>query len=276
MQRTITIDWLLRFVKGIFIGSGFILPGVSGGALAAVFGIYERLITFIAHITRDFVKNLKFFIPVGLGMGFGIVIFSFAVSYFLGNYEVQILWFFIGAIVGTMPVLWKQAGKQGRQSRHWIIMAITAVLGYVMLRYGESFVQGSVPTDSFTTWILAGVLMGLGAVVPGMSPSNFLVYLNLYKPMTDGIKSGNFGVIIPIILGAALCVLCFSKLMDYILGRAYAGLYHFIMGIVVASTVMIVPLGYDYLSGGALLLPVIFAAGLFLGLWMGKLEEKYK
>ena len=52
-------DWFLRFIKGMFIGSGFILPGVSGGALAAVFGIYERIISFLAHITKNFKENVK-------------------------------------------------------------------------------------------------------------------------------------------------------------------------------------------------------------------------
>ena len=70
-------DWLLRFVKGIFIGSGFILPGVSGGALAAVFGVYERIISFLAHLTRDFKKNVRFFIPLGLGGIAGVFLFSF-------------------------------------------------------------------------------------------------------------------------------------------------------------------------------------------------------
>lgn len=53
-------DWFLRFIKGMFIGSGFILPGVSGGALAAVFGIYERIISFLAHITKNFKENVLF------------------------------------------------------------------------------------------------------------------------------------------------------------------------------------------------------------------------
>lgn len=61
------IDWWLRFIKGIFIGSGFILPGVSGGALAAVFGIYERIILFLANLTKNFKDNVRFFFPVGLG-----------------------------------------------------------------------------------------------------------------------------------------------------------------------------------------------------------------
>ena len=59
-----TKDWMLRFVKGMFIGSGFILPGVSGGALAAVFGMYERLISFLAHLTKNFKENVLFFVEM--------------------------------------------------------------------------------------------------------------------------------------------------------------------------------------------------------------------
>lgn len=93
-------DWFLRFIKGMFIGSGFILPGVSGGALAAIFGLYERMIAFLANVTKDFKKNVLFFLPVGIGALAGIVVLSFGVSYLLGNFETIILWFFIGCIVG--------------------------------------------------------------------------------------------------------------------------------------------------------------------------------
>ncbi len=106
-------DWLLRFIKGMFIGSGFILPGVSGGALAAVFGMYERLISFLAHITKNFKENVWFFLPVGLGGVTGVFLLSFLVSFLLGAYETTILWFFVGCIAGTVPTLWKEAGKKG-------------------------------------------------------------------------------------------------------------------------------------------------------------------
>ena len=86
----------------MFIGSGFILPGVSGGALAAIFGLYERMIAFLANVTKDFKKNVLFFLPVGIGALAGIVVLSFGVSYLLGNFETIILWFFIGCIVGTI------------------------------------------------------------------------------------------------------------------------------------------------------------------------------
>jgi len=99
----------------MFIGSGFILPGVSGGALAAIFGLYERMIAFLANVTKDFKKNVLFFLPVGIGALAGIVVLSFGVSYLLGNFETIILWFFIGCIVGTIPALWKEAGKEEKE-----------------------------------------------------------------------------------------------------------------------------------------------------------------
>lgn len=269
------IDWILRFVKGIFIGSGFILPGVSGGALAAVFGIYERIISFLAHITKDFKKNVLFFIPVGLGGITGIFLLSFAVSFFLGAYETQILWFFVGCILGTIPALWQQAGKKGRQSKHIVILVISLVASLVFLLYGQNLFNGQVP-QNFGTWTLAGSLIGLGVVVPGLSPSNFLLYMGMYKDMVDGVKTLDFAIIIPIGLGCIACVLLFSKLMDYVFSKAYSGLFHCILGIVFASTAMIIPRNFNYLSFGVIACIVMCIAGIALGSWMSALEEKFK
>ena len=166
-----TKDWMLRFVKGMFIGSGFILPGVSGGALAAVFGMYERLISFLAHITKNFKENVLFFLPVGLGGVTGIFLLSFLVSFLLGAYETTILWFFVGCIVGTVPALWKEAGKKGRDTSDVIIMVVTFVLAYLFLLYGARLFDGQVD-QNFGTWLIAGGLIGLGMIVPGLSPSN--------------------------------------------------------------------------------------------------------
>ena len=121
--RLLIIDWILRFFKGALIGTGFILPGVSGGALAAIFGLYQRIVSFIAHITRDFIKNCLFFIPIGFGALFGMFLLARPLSFFLENYNAQVIWGFIGCIIGTLPSLWKEAGKEGR---HIPIIALTA------------------------------------------------------------------------------------------------------------------------------------------------------
>ena len=93
------IDWILRFFKGALIGTGFILPGVSGGALAAIFGLYQRIVSFIAHITKNFMANFLFFIPVGLGALFGIFLLARPLSFLLENYEAQVIWGFIGCVI---------------------------------------------------------------------------------------------------------------------------------------------------------------------------------
>jgi putative membrane protein len=74
-------DWFLRFLKGAAIGMDFVLPGISGAALAVVFGLYEKIVSFIANITKDFFKNLMFFIPVGLGGLLGIYLISHPISF---------------------------------------------------------------------------------------------------------------------------------------------------------------------------------------------------
>ncbi|MDD4113789.1 MAG: DUF368 domain-containing protein [Herbinix sp.] len=271
----IMVEWILRFVKGIFIGSGFILPGVSGGALAAVFGVYERIISFLAHITRDFKENVIYLIPLGLGGITGVFLFSFVVSFFLGTYETQILWFFVGCIIGTVPALWQQAGKKGRESKHFVILAIGFILSLAFMLYGEQLFGGDIPKN-LGTWMLAGSLIGLGVIVPGLSPSNFLVYLGMYKDMSDGIKELNFLIIIPIAIGAILTVLLFSKLIDYVINKAYAGFFHIIMGVVFASTVMIIPRDYNYKSLGTIACLALLVAGVGLGYWMCNIEKKYK
>lgn len=268
------MDWLLRFVKGMFIGSGFILPGISGGALAAVFGLYEPLITFLAHPFKKLKENFAFFLPVALGGLTGLYLLSFAVSFLLGSYQTVILWFFVGAILGTAPSLWQQAGKQGRQKRDYIIMIVTFVLALLFLIYGKHLFTTSVPQNTWT-WMLAGGLIALGIIVPGLSPSNFLLYMGMYKAMSDNIKDLNFSALIPLAFGAVLVLALLSKLFDHIFKVAYAQLFHFILGVVAASTIMIVPLDYQGLGLGSYIMCVILClAGILVGYFMAKLEDK--
>jgi putative membrane protein len=96
-------DWLLRFLKGIFVGIGGIVPGLSGGVLAVVFGLYEPLMRFLANLKENFLKNLLFFIPVGIGVASGIVAFSAVVDFAFTNYAAQFTWLFIGFIRAPFP-----------------------------------------------------------------------------------------------------------------------------------------------------------------------------
>ncbi|MEL5939333.1 DUF368 domain-containing protein, partial [Tetragenococcus halophilus] len=193
----------------------------------------------------------------------------------LGSYASIILWFFVGCIVGTVPALWNEAGKKGRSKREIIILTISFIAATIFLWKGASLFT-EVPQNTWT-WMLAGFLIALGVIVPGLSPSNFLIYMGMYKAMADGFKTLDLSVIIPIGIGGVITVLSLSKVIDYIFSKAYPQLFHFIMGVVFASTIMIIPTdytGFGLLSYSACV--VMLVLGVLLGAWMSRLEERYK
>jgi len=268
--------WLIRLLKGVFIGSGFILPGVSGGALAAVFGLYERMIMFLADMKKDFKANVIFFLPVGIGAIGGVFIFSVFLSYFFAAAEVQLTWFFIGCIIGTLPALWVQSAEHAeRKPIHIVVLIISLAAAVLFLRFVGAAAGGGVPLNIFT-WAMAGGLIALGAIVPGLSASNLLLFLHMYAPMTNGIARMDFFVVIPIGIGAVVTVLAFSRLMALIFDRAHGLLFHAIIGFVLASTLLIIPLDYNYASVDGLLCFGTAILGILLAQWMCRLEERYQ
>ena len=271
-KKDTLVNWFIRLVKGVLVGIGFIVPGLSGGVLAVILGIYEPLIRFLGNIKEKFVKNMLFFIPVGIGGALGVIAFSAVVDWAFSNYAAPFIWLFIGFISGTFPSLYKTAGKQGRKAYHWIILVALAVGTFFFMKYMEN-IQNVTLAQNFWNWLMSGALIGLGVVVPGMSPSNFLIYLGLYQPMAEGISTLNFGVIIPLVLGTVLCVLAFAKLVSWLFNKAYTSVYHFILGIVIGSTVAIIPGG---VGGWTILVCVVlFAFGAFCSFKLAQVDEKH-
>ena len=279
------VSWITRILKGMIIALGFILPGVSGGVLAAILGIYERMIRFLAHIKENFVENVLYFTPVAIGMVLGIASFSYPVNLLLDNYKVIVLWGFAGAIIGTIPSLIKESVKESDRDRaDTITFWLSFILSGVFL-YSLNGMVGTLPAN-FLSFVLAGALIALGILIPGLSPSNLLLILGLYTPMLTGFKRLDlFGTFLPIGIGGALALILFSKAMDYILKHYHSRVYHFIIGIVLSSTLLIVlpqsgnseSISYAGVSIFTLVLAAFFfGLGIWLGIWMSQLEEKYK
>ena len=265
-------DWFVRLLKGIFIGIGFIVPGLSGGVLAVVFGIYEPLMRFLANLKENFIQNVLYFIPVGIGGALGVVAFSAVVDFAFTNYAAQFIWLLIGFISGTFPTLLKTAGKNGIKIQHWIVLGVTAIGMLLFLNWTET-VKNVTLLPNFGNWLLSGALIGLGVVVPGMSPSNFLIYLGLYQPMANGISHLDFGVIIPLAIGLIVCVFAFAKIVAFLFKKAYAFMYHFILGIVVGSTLAIIPEG---VSGWTILVCAgLFILGAIASYALAKMDERH-
>ncbi|MFC6295925.1 DUF368 domain-containing protein [Lactiplantibacillus daoliensis] len=285
MQTQPTDSVLKRFFKGVIIALGFILPGVSGGVLAAILGIYERLLGFMAHFRQNFKRDFWYFVPVGLGGIVGIALLSAPLEYLLAHAQVILLWGFAGAIIGTLPALTKTASaKTPRDGIDYLWFFGTLIISGGLLFF-MSDIFGQIPAN-FGGFVIAGVLIALGVLVPGLSPSNLLLILGLFTPMLTGFKRFNMlGVYLPIAIGGALAMVLFSKGMELLIHRFHSRVHHFILGIVVASTILILvpnPKAAESISyAGATPMTLVYSvlsliAGIALGYWMSRLEMKYK
>ncbi len=267
-----TVDWFIRLLKGALVGIGAILPGLSGGVLAVVFGLYEPLLQFLANLRHRFVANFLYFLPVGIGGVLGVFLFSAVVDFAFDNYAAQFIWLFVGFIAGTVPSLLRTAAEQGRRPWHWLLLLGMTFGMFAFLRWIES-VSNVTVAPNIGVWLFSGIVMALGLVVPGLSPSNFLIYLGLYQPMASGIRQLDFTVIIPIVAGMVICILLFAKIVSWLFKRAHALMYHLILGIVFGSTLAIIPSGVA--GWGALASAVLFVLGAAGSFALAKLDEKY-
>ena len=283
-MKTKRDNFIIRFFKGVIIALGFILPGVSGGALAAILGVYERMLTFMAHVRDNFRRDFLYFVPIGIGGIVGIGLLSNPLEYLLENHQMVVLWAFAGIIFGTLPTLVIESTSRTKRDRIDLLWFFSMLIGGGIFLFFISEILGTIPANFFG-FIVAGALIALGVLVPGLSSSNLLLIIGLYGPMLKGFKNFDLGVFLPIAIGGAITVLTFSKAMESIIRHHHSRVYHFILGIVIASTILIL-VPNPYINGGIsyqntslidwTIGLVLFLIGIILGLLMSRFENMAK
>jgi putative membrane protein len=275
--------WALRLLKGAVISLGVLLPGVSGGMLAAVLGLYEPLLRFLARPTRRLGHQLGFFLPVAIGGLTGLVGFAAPLEYALSRWPVVVLWGFAGAIIGSLPMLLRQASPTGRRDgMDWAWLLGSGAVGGGLL-WLLPLLGASLPVNA-VGFTIAGALLALGVLVPGLSPSTLLLILGIFTPLLHGLSHGDVrGTFLPVLLGALVTVAAVARLMERLLDRFRRRVHHAIIGLVLASTILIViPTGsaqsiqYDGLTGATLALAGLsFLVGLALTGLLGRLTARH-
>ena len=117
-ERNKQILWrvnMINFFKGIIVGIGGIAPGLSGSVLLVILGLYQKAINAIGTLFKDFKNNVKFLFPLVLGFGVGVIIFSKIVDFLLGNYEMYTRYAFLGLVLGTIPLFYKEVKKTKKE-----------------------------------------------------------------------------------------------------------------------------------------------------------------
>ena len=135
------MQFLSNYLKGIAIGAGAILPGISSGVFCVIFGIYEKLLDSILNFFSDIKNNFKFLFPIIIGIGFSIVLFSKVLNYCLYQFPIQTKSIFIGLILGSIPTLIKEIKtKQKLKPSHLIFFLLALFIGISCL-FLESFLE---------------------------------------------------------------------------------------------------------------------------------------
>ena len=240
-QGVSVTGFLLRVLQGALIGLGAVLPGISGGVLCVVFGIYKPVMELLSNPFKNFKTHVPRLIPVIIGGAIGFMGIANLLAFFLEKYPEPSVCLFVGLIGGMLPSLFREAGEQGRTRGSWISMVIAMAVIFALLGgLNASSVQ---ILPNFAWYLFCGFCLALSVIAPGMSFSTLLMPLGLYTPFVDGIGHLDFSVLFPGGIGAVVTVICLAKAVNALFDHFYSLAFHAIVGIVIAATVMIIPFG---------------------------------
>ena len=240
-KNTGVLRLVLRVLQGMLIGVGAVLPGISGGVLCVVFGIYKPVMELLSSPLKKFKTHVPKLLPVILGAALGFLGVAKVLAFFLEKYPDQSVCLFVGLIGGMLPSLLREAGEQGRTKGSWISTGVAFVLVLSLLLSLNVLSVTILP--SFGWYLFCGFCMALSIIAPGMSFSTLLMPLGLYTPLVDGIGNLDFQVLLPAGIGAVVTILCLAKAIDALFTHFYNFAFHAIVGIVVAATLVIIPCG---------------------------------
>ena len=236
----------LIFIRGILMGSADIVPGVSGGTIALITGIYERLIYSISKINFKFLKPLVkldlkgfwrelldeidfgFFIPLVLGIAIAMVTIAKVVTYCMDVYPALTYAFFLGLIIASAYILLKKIPKL--QIKHIAFVILGFVLAYIFVSLNPIAANHSLPV-----LFISGLIAICAMILPGISGSFLLLLLGQYEYMLTALHELHFTELLVFIVGAIIGILGFSKLLNYLLKRYEEVTMAFLIGVMLGT-----------------------------------------
>lgn len=285
---------------GAFIGIGAILPGLSGGVMCVLFGIYQPLMETLSHPIRGIKKHWKLLIPTAVGIAIGFVGFSGILDWLIGKDALLMQCVFLGLVLGTLPSLWKEADGHGSGVASWLVFALMFIFMVFVLSFlanDEStqmakLINKVLPQASFRIeadfvgYIVVGVCFALSMVMPGMSFSSPLMCFGLFTPMTQNFsKLKDFAdfdfslfpnFILPIGIGALVTIIALAKPMNMLFEKSPSVGYRLVMGAVFASTFLLIPTNFNESSPLWCIVAIVggFAAGYALDIVQSKVKKE--
>lgn len=273
------MEFIWNMIYGAIIGIANIIPGVSGGTMAVILNIYDELISAVSNFTKAFKKSLMLLIPIGLGAGAGIILFSKLIGYLLETHPMPVNFFFMGLIIGSVPMIYKRATVKEFKVVSLIpfVIAMAIMVGMSFLSKDEAAVDTLITTITLGTaikLIVCGAIAAACTILPGVSGSLILVVLGVYTSVLNAISTFNIPVLFFVGIGVLIGLLGGAKLIDICLRTNEQLTFFAILGLVVGSVVPVFKASGFAFGGQAVVAIITLALGIGISLLFA--SEKFQ
>lgn len=267
---------LILFIKGIVLGVAFVIPGVSGGTLAVLLGIYEELIEAASNFYKNMVNFKKYFmylLPIGLGIIFSVAVFAKLIKFGLDKAPIITILIFLGMIIGGIPALVRNVKGTKINLKDMTLMLVGLIIVISMLIFHKSnsnVVLTNMSVGGYITLFLVGAIAAVTMVVPGISGSFTLMLIGYYEPILNLVNDitsfknlgPNLILIFIFMLGVFIGIIFISKIIEWCLKHYKRETYYAIIGFVLSSIISVIyevskfPFNLTHLIIGIILLVI--------------------
>ncbi len=286
-------DYMIKnFIGGILIGIANIIPGVSGGTVIVILGLFDKVMESISNLfklkisLKERINSFLFLCQIGIGLIVGLVGFAKILEFLFVKFEMQTLYLFAGLILASIPMLKKQE-MEGKINPIYFVLGILLIGTIAYLNPGES--DNIVEIDTLLntdltlfyllTLVLIGAISGATMIFPGISGSMVLLVIgkyHLFKGYIANVTSFNLNILIPLVfiaMGVGLGIIMSAKITNYLLKNFKQNTMSFIIGLIIMSSIIILPTsGYNLIN--TLTSILMFIVGCILIILFDKLKNK--
>jgi len=224
---------MVNFLKGIVAGIGGVSPGLSGSVLLILLGLYHQTLEALGTLLRHFKQNARFLFPILLGMGTGVLLFSKVIDFCLTHYEMPTRFCFLGLILGTIPLFYREVRKNGFSRRYWLVILGAILLGLWMFNAHPTLFP-TVTDPNLAQCIFLGVAVVATAIVPGLDPAVVLSTLGYYELYVRSLANFDISVLAPMAIGLAAGGIAISQAMTALFRRFYTATFSVVFGLFLA------------------------------------------
>ena len=282
-------EFFSTLAKGIVVGLGAITPGLSGSVLLVIFGLYHKALDSISTIFKNFKKNLMFLIPLALGIGTGMLMFSKIAQFFLSNFEMQTRFTFLGLVVGTIPLFIREVTKEKRNAgkkfpKRFIVLILAAAAFGLTISYLGGVGFKEITNPNIFQSVILGLVVAASYIIPGVDSAVILNYFGMYEMWLsvadlDNLLKLDFflKIALPTAVGLAVGVLLISSIINFLLKRYYTITFSVIFGLFISIIPKLLNescvLG---LNGKTTVSIILMIIGLLFSFFVSDLENNLK